>query len=363
MDHANNDYHYYHATVIQRIKALMERKKIRQTDLVSCTDISQSSLSKLLNENGNMNLTLHHIFELCSALEIEPSKLLSLDTKIEDIPDKTSPPSSEASFFNSSYINDQILIQNPTHPAFNGLKNNTFHIYTFSTISSESFLLNGILSFIPSEDHSFCKAELILNTGKTDVNNNAIEKYYSGELMISLAMNACYVLLTNRDNGEICFLNFRHMFLFHQNLECRVGTISSTSSGGNRLPVIQRILLSNTPLKVSSQDTTDIDFIKGQLRLNHSEILISSDSLTALINAYENNTEILNFFKNFENLARKEEYLILDESSMREIPVASDIKTEGLGILRNASYAARYNKVSTKTDECIFDYICKKYKI
>ena len=91
--------------------------------------------------------------------------------------------------------------------------------------------------------------------------------------------------------------------------------------------------------------------------------MISSDSLTALINAYENNTEILNFFKNFENLARKEEYLILDESSMREIPVASDIKTEGLGILRNASYAARYDKVSTKTDECIFDYICKKYKI
>lgn len=316
-----------------------------------------------LSPSSSLSPGLHHIFELCSALEIEPSKLLSLDTKIEDIPDKTSPPSSEASFFNSSYINDQILIQNPTHPAFNGLKNNTFHIYTFSTISSESFLLNGILSFIPSEDHSFCKAELILNTGKTDVNNNAIEKYYSGELMISLAMNACYVLLTNRDNGEICFLNFRHMFLFHQNLECRVGTISSTSSGGNRLPVIQRILLSNTPLKVSSQDTTDIDFIKGQLRLNHSEILISSDSLTALINAYENNTEILNFFKNFENLARKEKYLILDESSMREIPVASDIKTEGFGILRNASYAARYNKVSTKTDECIFDYICKKYKI
>ena len=93
------------------------------------------------------------------------------------------------------------------------------------------------------------------------------------------------------------------------------------------------------------------------------ELFCAYDSLTALINAYENNTEILNFFKNFENLARKEKYLILDESSMREIPVASDIKTEGLGILRNASYAARYNKVSTKTDECIFDYICKKYKI
>ena len=180
--------------------------------------------------------------------------------------------------------------------------------------------------------------------------------------MISLAMNACYVLLTNRDNGEICFLNFRHMFLFRQNLECRVGTISSTSSGGNRLPVIQRILLSYTPLKVSAQDTTDIDFIKGQLRLNHSEILISNDSLTELKTTYEGNAEIVDFFKNFENLARKQEYLILDESSMREIPVASDIKTEGLGILRNASYAARYNKVSTKTDEYIFDYICKKYK-
>lgn len=76
-----------------------------------------------------------------------------------------------------------------------------------------------------------------------------------------------------------------------------------------------------------------IDFIKGQLRLNHSEILISNDSLTELKTTYEGNAEIVDFFKNFENLARKQEYLILDESSMREIPVASDIKTEGLAVV------------------------------
>lgn len=350
----------YCQIILKRIKSLMEHRDLKQTDLVARTHISQSSLSKLLQ--GEMRLTLQHLFELCNALQVEPYELLSINTKIKDLPPTNLYATlTKNSFFNNAFINNQILIQDTNHPAFNGLKNNTFHIYTFSTISSESFLLNGILSFTPSEDSSFCKAEMVLNTGKSDMNNNAIEKHYFGELIISLAMNACYILLSNQENGEICFLNFRHMFLFHQDLECRVGTISSTSSGGNRLPVIQRILLSNKPLKVSAQDSSDIDFVKGQLRLNNSEILISSSNLASLKTIYQNDTDILNFFEHFKKLARKEEYLVLDESSMREIPISSDIKTEGLGILRNSSTASRYNKVSTKTDECIFDYICKKY--
>lgn len=360
MEKIKNASENYCKIILNRIKYLVKQKKLKQADLVSCTHISQSSMSKLLK--GELRLTLQHIFELCAVLEIEPSELLSLDINIGDIlfrnPYATS---SEMSFFNSAYINNQILLQNPSHPAFNGLKNNTFHIYAFSTIPSESFLLNGILSFIPSEDNSFCKAEMTLNTGKRDIHNNAIEKHYSGELLISLAMNACYILLTNWENGEICFLNFRHMFLFHQNLECRVGTISSTSSGGNRLPIIQRVLISNTPLKVTPQDSTDINFIQGQLKLNNSEVLISKKHLDSLKDTYKDNIDISDFLKRFEELARLENYHILDESSMRDIPISSDIKTEGLGILRNESSASRYNKISTKTDEFIFDYICKKY--
>lgn len=74
---------------------------------------------------------------------------------------------SETGIINEQYLNEQILIRDKNHPAFNGYKDKIFHIYLYSTISSESFLLNGELSFT-CKDSSFCKAKMTLNTGKTD---------------------------------------------------------------------------------------------------------------------------------------------------------------------------------------------------
>ena len=150
------------------------------------------------------------------------------------------------------------------------------------------------------------------------------------------------------------------MYLFNRDLECRVGTISSTSSGGNRLPVIQRILISQKPLNVSEKDTSDLDFIKGQLRLNNSKILISKNDLIDLQKSYENNKPITEFLQKFKELTSPEEYYLLEEANMKNIPLTSNIKTEGIGILRNSSTSLRYNKVSSKTDEFMFEYITRK---
>ena len=201
---------------------------------------------------------------------------------------------------------------------------------------------------------------MILNTGKVNTEGKPIKKQYSGELIISLTMGACYCVLTNPEIGEICFLNFKHMYLFNRDLECRVGTISSSSSGGNRLPVIQRILISKQPLNVSGRDTSDLEFVQGQLRLNNSKMLISKKDLSALLDRHKNNATLLEFFEKFKETTNPEEYYLLDESNMKNVPITSDVKTEGLGILRNISSALRYNKVSTKTDEFVFEYICNK---
>lgn len=164
-------------------------------------------------------------------------------------------------------------------------------------------------------------------------------------------------ILTNPDIGEICFLNFRHMFIFNQNLECRVGTISSTSSGENRLPVMQRILISKKPLHVNGRNLSDQEFVQGQLRLNNSKILISNNDLMALAEEYDDDPDLNSFFNEFTKNTTEKNYRVLDESSLQNIPVSSAIKTKGLGILRNASSALRYNKISTKTDEFMFEYI------
>lgn len=118
-------------------------------------------------------------------------------------------------------------------------------------------------------------------------------------------MGACYCILTNPDIGEICFLNFRHMFIFNQNLECRVGTISSTSSGENRLPVMQRILISKKPLHVNGRNLSDQEFVQGQLRLNNSKILISNNDLMALAEEYDDDPDLNSFFNEFTKIPQK----------------------------------------------------------
>lgn len=348
----------YCDAVINRINTLLSEKKIKQADLAMRSHISQSSLSKILK--GEMRLTLQHIYKICTALNITPEDLIAIN---KDLPNSTSSyyfdKIDDAGIFNEEYLNEQVLIRDINHPAFNGIKNNEFYMYLYSTITSESFLLDGKISF-DATSSSFCKAKMILNTGKINTDGEPIKKYYEGELIISLTMGACYCLLVNADIGEICFLNFKHMYLFNRNLECRVGTISSTSSGGNRLPVIQRILITKQPLKVNGNDLSDLEFIQGQLRLNNSKMLVSSKDLRNLYEKYENDPELLEFFKRFEEISDTSQYFLLDEASMKDISITSDVKTEGLGILRNVSTSSRYNKVSTKTDEFVFEYICNK---
>lgn len=344
--------------VINRINSLMEQKNIKQADLVTRTNIGQSSLSKILK--GEMRLTLQHIFKISTSLGISPEDLLTFDKDVADISSTVAyEPVNETGLFNEQYLNEEVFIRDTNHPAFNGIKDNKFYMYLYSTITLESFLLNGEISFC-SKASSYCKAKMILNTGRVNTEGKPIKKVYSGELIISLTMGACYCILTNPDIGEICFLNFKHMYLFNRDLECRVGTISSSSSGGNRLPVIQRILISKQPLNVSGKDTSDLEFVQGQLRLNNSTMLISKKDLNNLLKKYANNSVLTDFFEKFRDTTCPEEYYLLDESNMKNVPITSDIKTEGLGILRNISSALRYNKVSTKTDEFVFEYICNK---
>lgn len=348
----------YCDAIIKRINSLLIERKVKQADLAAQSHISQSSMSKILK--GEMRLTLQHIFKICIALNITPEDLLTINKEISD--DSTSfsfNKIDDTGIINEQYLNEQVLIRDINHPAFNGIKNNKFFIYLYSTITSESFLLDGKLDF-DTTSSSFCKATMTLNTGKINANGDPIKKIYEGELIISLTMGACYCVLTNVDIGEIIFLNFKHMYIFNRDLECRVGTISSTSSGGNRLPVIQRILISKQQLKVNGTDLSDLEFIQGQLRLNNSKMLVSIKDLETLKEKYKNNPDLLDFFNRFEELSETNQYYLLDEASMKDISITSDVKTEGLGILRNMSSSLRYNKVSTKTDEFVFEYICNK---
>ncbi len=365
MNYVNISEAEYCNLVLKRIKQFMDKNEVKQLDLSRESNINQSTLSKIMN--GEAKLTLQHIFRICCGLKIEPEILLSFD---EEISDDTLHPL-DAGIINKRYLNDQILIRNTTHSAFKGyITDDPFFIYMYSTISSESMLLEGTIKFEDSEYHNFCRATMNLFTGKTNSDGTPIVKKYYGELIISLTMGTCYCILINPEIGEVCSLNFKHTFLFNQKLICRVGIIISTSSGTNKLPIMQRILITETPLNVNNSYDPDFEFVRGQLKLNDSEIIINNDTLNRMLSQSYSSDELKDFIlKCIEevglslDLLKNDTYSVFDENKIRSINALSDIKAQAISILRNNSVASKYNKISTKTDEFTFQYISSKKRL
>lgn len=352
----------YGKTVLERIGSVMTLSGLKQLDLANLSGIGQSTLSKIMK--GEMKLTLQHIFKLCKALKLAPEDLLSSNKNISLASNNSQPVNNtDKSLLNKSYLNEQILIRDTTHPIFKGYINNTFYFYCYPTISSESNLLEGELSFSETENKNYCFAKLKLFTGQLSPSKEPIYKLYSGELVTSLTMGTCYCILVNSDIGEICCINFKHTFLFNQELICRVGAMISTSSGGNKLPVMQRVLISKNKLNVNELNSPDYMFVRGQLKLNESTIYISDENFSKLLIQNDSFEHLHDFFNECDNYMETRTYKIIDESKIRDIPVQSDIKSQGIGILRQYSTALKYNKISTKTEEFVFQYIDNKENI
>ena len=354
MEFANMSDQEYMDLVIKKINLIMKSKGLKQQDLSKKSNISQSTLSKLIK--GELKINLQHLIKLSKALDIEPKYLLSTD---ENIVYNNMGQYNGNGIIDETFLDDKILIRDTRHPAFKGYKNNEFQFYCFSTVSSETELLEGVLNFSETDNYQYCKATLSLYTGQIDKNGHKILKYYSGELIISLTMRACYCVLINTEIGEICIINFQHSFFFNRELECRVGAIVSTSSGGNRLPIMQRVLISKQILNVNDANSPDYTFVRGQLNLNDSTIYILEDTFTALLS--DTKLEHLHYFFQYcSNYMTPMRFKVIDESKIKDIPVPSDLKAQGISTLRKHSIASKYNKVSSKTEEFVFQYINSK---
>lgn len=347
----------YGKVILERISAFMTHFGLKQLDLANLSGIGQSTLSKIMK--GEMKLTLQHIFKLCKAFKIDPEDLLSPNKNINLLSNDNQSVinDDDKSLLNKNYLNEQILIRDTTHPIFKGYINNTFYFYCYPTISSESNLLEGELSFSETQNKDFCSTKLKLYTGQISPSKEPIYKLYSGELITSLTMGTCYCILVNSDIGEICCINFKHTFLFNQELICRVGAMISTSSGGNKLPIMQRVLISKNKLNVNELNSPDYMFVRGQLKLNESTMYISDENFSKLLIQNDSFEHLHDFFNECDNYMETRTYKIIDESKIRDIPVQSDIKSQGISILRQYSTALKYNKISTKTEEFVFQYI------
>ena len=338
--------------VVERIKQLLEKSGISQGTLAAKSGLGQSTVSKFLA--GDTRVSLIHIAKICRALEVDPGEVLSLEPggkERENYPDMT-----------ENWEND-MLISDPSHPVFKGYLRK-FEVYFNSTISSENQILHGTLTLQPSANKRYCAAEMILDTGKKDINGNPNYKRYRGKVTVSLSMSACYCVLTETEIGEICFLVFNHLFLFKEDLICRMACAATVSSGGNKRPTMHRLLLSRAELDVDHPDSEDFKFLRGQLMLNTSDILIEKrayDKFKKEEQDFVEKNEIRELLDELEGGTWESlQVYRIDEAKIRNADCRQEEKIRLISLLRNYSMNEKYNKISTKTDEHIFNYIENK---
>lgn len=346
-------------SILKKISGEIREQNITMATLSEKTGINTSTLSKIMKRRTKLGLD--HLFAICKALKIDPSKIFEIPEEY-----KRSFSTDLGLFQNTIFRNNATLIRDPGNVAFNGYVGQTYYIYFYSTISSEISLISGKLKFDASEENTYCKATLELYTGKKNQEGEDIYKFYEGELLISLSMGCCYCILMSSVTGEFCFLNFRHMYLFNQSLVCRISAALTTSSGESKLPTVHRALISYRKLYFTDDNDSDLDFIQGQLRLNNSSIIIQKSYFEDKYKEICKKTSLSENVKELIETALAENCIcdcyILDEARIRMENYSDSEKIKAINILRDLSVAPKYNKISPKADEFFFKYLSDNYR-
>ena len=122
---------------------------------------------------------------------------------------------------------------------------------------------------------------------------------------------------------------------------------------------MHRMVISKYPFDISKEGD-DLHFLKGQLKLNSSRIIISKEKFDKLLDNSDikSNEELFGFFKEFEErVTPPKEYYEIDEAQLLGLDTPVMTKIMGISLLREASVTKKYNKISTKTDEFLFTYL------
>ena len=334
----------YQYRVLNRIQRELIQQKISQKKLGEACGLSQPSISKLLR--GDSPLTLEFLYKLCNILNITMDSLLCTKDTLTDKMSVMDPNIEDIMYNNLNSFNDAVVSDPSLYP-FRGILG-TYQFYCNPTISSESNLLNGTLSFKPFTKNSkpSCRCELILYTGKYDVNGEQEKKVYIGTMLISLPMQSCYCMLSCGESAEYVFLLFHHMFLIKSNLECRIAGILTTSAGSHRRPTMEKAIISRTKLSQA-----DLNEIEGQLKMNCSNIKIKK---------HDFDKHILKELPAGFNIPTCEEVYFIEESFIKSSSLPSEKQLELINKLRKYSIEKRYTKISTHADDILYNFIVNK---
>lgn len=254
------------------IQEILKKRNISQVELQKkCKEsgysISQPEISKVLS--GKTSATIYQLSAFSKALDIPLDYFLYGEQE-------------ERTFY---FKEDKAFVTSPLDEAYNGYMG-VFHVLFRSTSPFEDKWLHGKLSFFSSdESQPICIAELEIDTGESNKRGKPIIKFYEGQFVISRKMGTGYCIMLNSDIGEMVIIEFRHRNFLVRQVECRLGLMISCSSGEEKVPVVQKILLSRTPF---SEDTDQEAFaeIAPCLKFVQGEVFISKERYEKIRSEY-----------------------------------------------------------------------------
>lgn len=230
---------------------LKGRKHIPLSLIVHICDIFKISLAELVDENFG---GARQVGGSSPAAQVYSDDLLQL---IPDLGSKFIVDPSDSHFF--GYLQ-------------------TYHVYMFPSQGDDSRIRTGKLRLQTSG--GVCEAILEINTNKIQ-DGVPYVKTYHGRCIISTTMRSVFILLTDREKGELSIMNFRYFHLLQYPLDCRIACTLLNATGPEHPPTMERMFLSR--MEIAKEH---IPLLIPHLHLNSGIIRIHQDHLEDLRNTH-----------------------------------------------------------------------------
>lgn len=292
--------------VVGNLNQYLDHNRISQARLASlCKDhgynISQSTVSRLCS--GQRRITVYYLHAICRALEIECDKLMNYTGSGAMRPEFLGGRHVQAQILSDPYVEEQ---------GFEGYLGNYF-IYLISTNAYEhGKVVKGQLSIEKKRDLPYCQVSVRIPAASEGRQNEAAFKYLQGQLVIMKHKSLASIILLDEAGEELSFLMMRHHIYGSNTLDCRVGAaLTVTTSGNEKVPCMQKVLISKSALSQKG-----LDYIKPMFKLGKNSIVISETDYKEIINTLQIP------YEQQEKIGRhldKQSYLEISENILNEI--------------------------------------------
>lgn len=225
-------------------------------------NISQSTLSRLCS--SQRRITVYYLHAICKALRIKIDDLISCgrtDTIRQEF--------LESNRSAGKIVSDPYL-EEKEFEAYLG----DYYIFYLSTNNSDIYekgkIIKGRLSIEKKKSLPYCYVGVKINSGVNECKDEHTFKYYQGQMVIMKQKNVACIIVRGESDGEISVIMLRHRTDQNPNIvECRVGAVLTVSTGDEKAPCIQRVILSR---KLLSEE--ELGFLMPVFKLRRDRVLI-----------------------------------------------------------------------------------------